>query len=549
MHPRGLVSAGASAFQTRFVIKENVFTGGQHMKHKSFYYLSMAVTIFVFSILVCPFSGVARPLLPGGEGHDGEQSKPTSIDRQFEAQADSIAPDSSGMGTLTSVEFAQKLVPGWNLGNSLEAIGGETAWGNPATTQRLIDSIKSAGFRSVRIPVAWSGHFTDTSTYTIDSTWMARVEQVVGYVLKDSMYAIINEHWDGGWQQPTQGDSAYVNHRLAVMWKQIAVNFRDYNDHLLFAGLNEVAVTNDWGMPTAERARVENSFCQTFVNTIRSTGGRNSYRYLLVQGYRTDINATIASFVVPTDITPNRLMVEVHYYDPYNFTINSGSTIYEWGMYAKDSKYTETWANEAYADGQFQKMKTTFIDHGYGVILGEYGAQARLNLGSPYLNAAHAAYRKYYMQYITRSLERHGLVPVYWDNGYTGDNAMGIFNRSTGAQAFPDIVNSIVDTSRVDPVTAVPQPPQGPTRFYLGQNYPNPFNPTTIIDYSVPRPGPVTLKVYDVLGQEVATLFSGMRRPGNYTVTFDGSGLASGIYLYRLDAGATSITRKLVLMK
>lgn len=519
------------------------------MKHKSFYYLLTAVTIFALFIFACPFSGIAKPLVPGSEWYGGEQSKTTVIARQFEAEADSIAPDSSGMGILTSVELAQKLVPGWNLGNSLEAIGGETAWGNPLTSQRLIDSIRAAGFRSVRIPVAWSNHFSDTSTYAIDSTWMARVGQVVGYVLKDSMYAIINEHWDGGWQQPTSADSAYVNHRLAVMWKQIAINFRDYNDHLLFAGLNEVAVTNDWGMPTAERARVENSFCQTFVNTIRSTGGRNSYRYLLVQGYRTDINATLASFVVPTDITPNRLMVEVHYYDPYNFTINSNSTIYEWGMYAKDPKYTETWANEAYADGQFQKMKTTFIDHGYGVILGEYGAQARLNLGSDVLNATHAAYRKYYMQYITRSLERHGLVPVYWDNGYTGNNGMGIFNRSTGEQAFPGIVSSIIDTSKVDPVTAVLQSPQGATKFFLGQNYPNPFNPITVIDYSVPRPGLVSLDVYDVLGQQVATLFSGMRQPGNYTVTFDGSRMASGVYLYRLNAGNTTITKKLMLMK
>ena len=125
------------------------------------------------------------------------------IPRLYGVHADSIAPDSSGMGTLTSVELSQKMIPGWNVGNRLDAIRGETAWGNPLIAQQLIDSVKAAGFHSVRIPIAWSSHFTDTSTYAIDTTWMARVEQVVNYVLKDSMYAIINEHWDGGWQQPT----------------------------------------------------------------------------------------------------------------------------------------------------------------------------------------------------------------------------------------------------------------------------------------------------------------------------------------------------------
>lgn len=209
----------------------------------------------------------------------------SAIGKRLDAPADSIAPDTSGMSNLTSVELSQKMVPGWNVGNSLDASPYEYSWGNPLIAQQLMDSVKAAGFHSVRIPIAWSSHFTDTSTYAIDTTWMARVEQVVNYVLKDSMYAIINEHWDGGWQQPTYADSAYVSHRLSIMWKQIAIHFRNYDDHLLFAGMNEVAVTNDYGLPTPERATVENSFCQTFVNTVRSTGGRNVYRYLVVQGY------------------------------------------------------------------------------------------------------------------------------------------------------------------------------------------------------------------------------------------------------------------------
>jgi aryl-phospho-beta-D-glucosidase BglC (GH1 family) len=157
------------------------------------------------------------------------------LDKLAEAQADSIAPDSTGMRQWSSYALSQEMVPGWNVGNSLEAFGGETAWGNPKITQRLIVSVKAAGFRAIRIPVAWSNNM-NTSTFAIDAALMTRVEEVVNYVLRDSMYAIINIHWDGGWMQPTYAQQAYVNNRLAIIWRQIAVHFRNYDDHLLFAG-------------------------------------------------------------------------------------------------------------------------------------------------------------------------------------------------------------------------------------------------------------------------------------------------------------------------
>lgn len=520
------------------------------MKFKSFVKILMGLTAArAFYLPACPSISAAQSISLRGDAYQNHAVNTASVGKQVEAQADSIVPDSSQMGALTSVELAQELVPGWNLGNSLDAIGGETAWGNPATTQRLIDSVKAAGFRSVRIPVAWSSHFTDTSTYTIDSTWMARVEQVVGYVLKDSMYAVINEHWDGGWQQPTHADSAYVNNRLAAMWRQIAVHFRDYGNHLLFAGTNEIMITGNYNTPTVEYYTVQNSFNRTFVNTVRATGGRNYYRYLFVQGFNTNIDYTVSFLSVPSDVVENRLMVEVHYYDPYNFTLNINSAITQWGRYATDPARTETWANESYADGQFRKMKNTFIDHGYGVILGEYGAIARLSLGSPALNAQYESYRRYYMQYITRSLERHGLVPMYWDNGYTGNSGLGIFDRSTGTRVYPDIINAVVDTGRVDSVTGISESSRRPSSLFLGQNYPNPFNPATEISYSIPKAGFATLKVYNVLGQEVATLFSGMRQPGNYVATFDAGKSASGIYFYRLTFGGSSIAKKMILMR
>lgn len=441
---------------------------------------------------------------------------------------DSIAPDSTGMGRLNSVEFAQQFGRGWNVGNSLEAIGGETQWDNPLITQSLIDSVKAAGFNSIRIPVAWS-RFTDTSVYTIDTNWLARVEEVVNYALNDSMFIIINEHWDRGWMQPTYSQQVYVNTRLAAMWQQIAIRFRDYNDHLLFAGTNEVMVDGDYGTPTVEYYTVQNGFNQTFVNTIRSTGGRNVYRYLVVQGFNTNIDNTVNFFEIPEDVTNNRLIVEVHYYDPYNFTINSNSTVYTWGDAAAGS---ERWANESWADGQFQKMKANFIDNNYAVIIGEYGAQTRLNLGDN--NAKHAIYREYYTKYITRSIVAHGLIPFIWDNGHTDNNSMGLFDRATGTQAHPGIIDAIIDTGNV--VSPVGIPIDDEEGFKL---YPNPagntFNLETVsrqIDY---------LNLYDVCGHAIKTMVA--EHPIN---TYDISDLQPGLYFIKIATSEGFFVQKLI---
>lgn len=326
---------------------------------------------------------------------------------------------------------------GWNLGNSLEAIGGETAWGNPVVTQQLINSVKAAGFKTIRIPVAWS-QFSDASNFTIKASWMTRVEEVVNYALNADMYVMINIHWDGGWMQPTYAQQNYVNNRLGIMWNQIATHFRDYDERLLFAGTNEVMVDGDYGTPTAEYYTVQNSFNQTFVDTVRATGGKNATRFLVVQGFNTNIDHAVNFAKMPTDSAKDRELMEVHFYDPYNFTLNTSSNITQWGKNATDPAKTETWANEAYVDAQFQKMKTNFVDKGVGVILGEYGAIIRTNV------SGQEAYRVYWDEYISKSAISHQLVPVYWDNGGTGDGSMGVFDRNSGTQVYPNVIQAIV---------------------------------------------------------------------------------------------------------
>ena len=404
------------------------------------------LTLFAFSIRKNDTAGKTLNLVQAASYRNaGASSLHHAIDQKSTSMFDddSIPPDKSGMRDITAMELTKQMGFGWNLGNALDATGGdETAWGTPKATQRLIDSVKAAGFNAVRIPVSWS-KFTDSDKYTIDTNWMARVETVVNYALKDNMYVVLNLHWDGGWIQPTYADQRYVTRRMAYTWLQIAVRFRNYNDHLLFAGTNEVHVKDSYGPPTVENYTVQNSFNQVFVSIVRSTGGRNAYRDLVVQGYNTNIDHTVNFFKMPKDRIPDRLVVEVHYYDPYEFTLANDNKVTEWGKYSKDPSKKDKWGDEFAVDDHFEKMKENFIDKGVPVIIGEYAPGNRLNLGSDSANAHYQFFKNYYLQYVTSSATAHGLVPFYWDSGSLHNYGSALFNRKTGARAYPQSIKAI----------------------------------------------------------------------------------------------------------
>ena len=297
---------------------------------------------------------------------------------------------------LTALEATRLMGNGINLGNTLEAcdnnvgiktntpLSYETHWGQPKTTQAMIDGMKAAGFDTIRIPVAWMTNATHLyeGDYTIDADYMDRVEEVVRYARKVGMYVIINDHWDGGWYGMFGSESAETR-ALAMeaykgMWQQIAERFRDYSDYLIFESANEelggrfdensplycsdsvVTYLND-----DERYALTNEINQTFVDVVRATGGNNATRFLLIAGYSTDIDQTCDDrFQMPKDTVDSKLMVSVHYYDPWSYCgASSAVSATKWG---KVSDYE-------YMDQQLAKM-TKFTEAGYGVVIGEYGA-------------------------------------------------------------------------------------------------------------------------------------------------------------------------------
>jgi len=337
----------------------------------------------------------------------------------------------------TAQQVASQITAGWNLGNALEAQCGETAWGNPVVNPRLIDSVKAAGFNAIRIPAAWDCH-ANRSTQRIDPAWMARVKQVVDYAYHAGMYVVLNVHWDGGWleEHPVTAMQAAVNRKQQAYWTQIADAFKDYDEHLLFAGTNEVH--DNYGTPTAENNSVQQSFNQVFVDAVRATGANNASRSLIAQTYNTNIGHGLKFMVMPKDTVPGRLMVEVHYYDPYDFTLNETGPCQYWGKpYPLQPQCR--WADQDYVDKLFAQIKAKWLDQGIPVILGEYGVAGRPNLN--------VASRQYYRKYLNKVAALNGVKTFYWDNGVPPgrQNAFALFDRGSGAIVDPGALRAIMD--------------------------------------------------------------------------------------------------------
>ena len=367
-----------------------------------------------------------------------------------------------------AMEIAGKMYPGWNLGNTLEGggndnnytnkggLGAEKAWQGTTTTQQIIDFVAAQGFKSVRIPAAWvMGHI-------VDAAWMARVKEIVDYCINDNLYVLLNDHWDGGWIQgtfksdisaPTVQNNCI---KMKKLWTQIAEAFKDYDEHLLFAGLNEPEAE------TEAQINVLMTYEQAFIDAVRATGGNNASRTLVVQGPNTSIELSskyvdMSKFV---DSASKALMIEVHYYSPPQFTgvwegPNGDEPFYFWGAAnhvpsGTYKKYNCTWGEESYVREQFDMMKKNFVDKGIPVILGEYGANWR-EFSNTSIQKKHDASIRLFHKTINEEAVKRGIIPYVWDinnpNRYGTGGIMCIIDRSKPAVFDQNSLDGILEGS------------------------------------------------------------------------------------------------------
>lgn len=343
-----------------------------------------------------------------------------------------LPADAKGMGSTANV-LASKMTFGWNAGNTMEAIGGETAWGNPEISLETIKLVKNSGFNAIRIPCAWD-QYADKTTAQISVSWLNRVKKVVQMCVDNDVYVVLNIHWDGGWlENNVNADKqADVIEKQKAFWEQIATHLREFDEHLLLASANEPNVE------TQAQMDVLNTYHQAFVDAVRATGGKNAYRVLVIQGPSTDIDKTDKLMSLwPTDKVVDRFMAEVHFYTPWNFCgldkdESWGRQFYYWGKNnhsTTDTDRNPTWGEEGTVDELFGRLAKKFLPKNIPVIIGEFNAMRRLNLNGEAL-ALHTKSRNYYLNYVTKKSIEHHFIPFYWDTG-AYENGSGIFNRRT----------------------------------------------------------------------------------------------------------------------
>lgn len=373
---------------------------------------------------------------------------------------------------------------GYNIGNTMEVPGNPTGWGNSFPDAAYVKAIKDAGFNTVRIPCAWNSH---ASNGTINAGWLDSVKTVVDLVINNGMYAILNSHWDEGWLEDevfsgghidrngnqATTDSSKVRALQEGYWKQIADYFKTYDEHLIFASANEPGVNDHRGGSAADgytdngqlafnedRMTILKRLHEACLRAVRTSGGNNATRIVVVQAPRTEIDKVpLLSAQYPTDPAGDGYtMAEVHFY-PYQFSLMTsgdeswGKMFYYWedqtpGNDAAHTCSGSSLGSKSSIDQLFSGLKSTFYDKGIPVVIGEMGAVKRLGVLTGENLKVHLKARAAWYGYTVAAARKNGLVPCVWDTGDEGDGNMTIIRRQVNK--FGGNVGDITDVETLN---------------------------------------------------------------------------------------------------
>ena len=343
----------------------------------------------------------------------------------------------------TAMEITGMMEKGWNLGNTFDAIGGnkndvysqEQSWGNPKVTKELIDGVKAAGFNTIRIPITWNLHISSSEDYKIDDAFMARINEIVDYAYENDLFVIINLHHEP-WINDKDIDKNYlkIEEKLVAVWTQIADHFADYDQHLLFEGMNEpraIGTNYEWS-GTPECYDAVNYLNQVFVNCIRNNGkGQNPERALLIPGYAASSSPGILKSIQIPEINGKQdenVIVSVHCYSPYAFCLSDDQTTFNPQNPQDTGEITTLMTN----------LNQLFLSNDIPVIIGECGAT-----NSDDNNDA----RKAWFTYFGEITEKNKIPAIVWDNGVKGNSGgecHNYFERKTGEMYAPELIGSFI---------------------------------------------------------------------------------------------------------
>lgn len=364
-------------------------------------------------------------------------------------------------GSNDAWKMAEKLALGFNLGNHFDGFYNgtwagdkflypdETVWGNDKCTEATFSAIYAAGFRSVRIPITWLKMIGDAPDYKIDEAWMSRIKEVVGWARDAGLNVIINTHHDEDhylgseslghrWlniMEATTNESinTEVKKKIKGVWTNIANEFKDEGDYLIFESFNEI---NDgkWGASanSSKQAQVLNQWNQVFVDAVRATGSKNETRWLGVPTYCASISF-LKDFTMPED-PAKHTMLAVHSYDPYNFTLAEGLPQKKWGH-----TFNNNPSDEKYIREQMSTLYVNFVEKGIPVYLGEFGCSMREYNTSEWRNY------KYYLEYFVKAAKSYGIPALLWDNGNVGAGSEHHAYINHGTGAYIDHSKEVID--------------------------------------------------------------------------------------------------------
>lgn len=359
----------------------------------------------------------------------------TAADTAIEEAEETVQIDKGTMHGYTAEELISQMKTGWNLGNSLDSLGGgETAWGNPETTQQMIDMIHDGGFDIIRIPVTWGHHMSGAPDYTVDADFMDRVNEVVDYAVADGMYVILEIHHEpDSWLIPDSEHMAEVEPQFTALWQQISERFKDYGDKLVFESMNEPRVKgkpHEWSGGNEDERNCINRLNKIFVDTVRATGGNNSERVLLIA---THAQAVTEPALKGLELIDDKYVgVALHAYIPYSFCYHSGESYetFEW-----DGKENST------VDYVFDLIDKYITSKGVPVMITECGAEFKLVDGK--YNTGEVAK---WATYFYGKAKEQNIPCVIWDNNERTSTLIpfGLYNRDEYKWHAEDILEAIM---------------------------------------------------------------------------------------------------------